>query len=93
MAGAGHVLRNDRRIAGDMLSDMTGDEASIDVVAAAHLPADHQLDALAAVEAREIVGRAAAGEAGKLQQGETCADGSTDEPIDHGSAPMVLYQR
>ncbi len=49
-AGPGHVLRNDRGIARDVLRHVAGDQASVEVVAAAHAVADQHGDGLALVE-------------------------------------------
>src|SRR5262249_14951257 len=53
-AGAIHVLGRHHRIARDVFAEVTGDHSGVDVVAAAHAVADHQVDVLAFVE----VGRA-----------------------------------
>ena len=49
-AGAGHVLRHDVGIAGDVLAHVAREHARIEVVVAAGGVADQQLDGLAAVE-------------------------------------------
>src|SRR5262249_11710967 len=51
-AGAIHVLRGDDRIARDVLAEMTGDQACVDIVTAADAVADHQVDSLARVDVR-----------------------------------------
>src|SRR4051794_17599281 len=49
-AGALHVLRRHRRIAGDVLAHVTRDQPGIDVIAAAHAVADHEIDVLAFIK-------------------------------------------
>ena len=63
-AGAGHVDRNDVRIAWDVFADVTPQKARIGVVAAADRGADIQVDRLTLVERRQIV----LGVAGRRQQ-------------------------
>ena len=49
-AGARHVLHHHGRIAGDVLADVTAEQARIEVVAAAGGEADQDGDGLAAIE-------------------------------------------
>src|SRR5262245_25872204 len=49
-AAARNVLRNDARVAGDMIADMADEQASHGVVDAADAGADLQKDRLAAIE-------------------------------------------
>ena len=51
-AGTIHVLRGDDRIARNVIAEMAGDQAGVDIVAAADAVADHQVDGLALVEVR-----------------------------------------
>ena len=51
-AGARHVLRHEGRIAGDVPRPVARHRAGVEVVAAADVEADHQLDALAGEERR-----------------------------------------
>ena len=55
-ARAGHVLRDDRRISGDMLAKEFGGEAGVEIVSAADAVADDQSDLLACVEIRHRIG-------------------------------------
>ena len=61
-ARARHVLRNDGRIARDVLSDETGKQARVDVVAAADAVADDERNGTAAVEILDPGGARAAGQ-------------------------------
>ena len=56
-AGAGLVLRNDGRIARNETVEMPADDAHVDVVAAADVAADDEVDALAGVVVRGRRGR------------------------------------
>src|SRR5262249_29619906 len=58
-AGAFHVLRDDGRVAGDVLAQMAGKHAGIEIVGAADAVADIELDVAALVELR-----------GRLREGE-----------------------
>jgi hypothetical protein len=49
-AGSRQVLRDDGGISGNVLAEMLGESARIDVVAATHRCADDQLDIFALVE-------------------------------------------
>src|SRR5262249_19541064 len=55
-AGAGHVLRDDRRIARDVPAEVARDHASVGVVAAPGAIADNEGDVAAAVEIGERIG-------------------------------------
>ena len=55
-AGAGHVLRHDARIAGDVLADVASHQPRLDVVLAAGADPDQHVDRLAAVEVRHRIG-------------------------------------
>jgi hypothetical protein len=67
-AGAGHVLRHDGRIAGDVLAHVAGEMAGVEVVAAADGKADRQIDGLALVELLDALG--ADGQGGQSDEGE-----------------------
>src|SRR5262249_45470277 len=56
--GARHVLWHEAWIAGDVPRPMPRDRASIEIVAAADIEADHELDALAGVEILRAAGPA-----------------------------------
>ena len=60
-AGARHVLRQDRRIAGQMARQEFRDQPRIEVVAAARPIADQHADGLAAVEVGDRIGARAVG--------------------------------
>ena len=62
-AGAGHVLRHDGRLAGNVRADEAAEHAGIEVVAAAGAVADDEGDALAAIEVGDVVGAGRRGEA------------------------------
>jgi hypothetical protein len=49
-AGGRHVLRDNGGIAGNVLAEMLGESARVDIVAATHRCADDQLDIFALVE-------------------------------------------
>jgi hypothetical protein len=49
-SGARHVLRQDGRIPGNVLADMAGEVAGVEVVAAADRKPDGEVDGLALVE-------------------------------------------
>src|SRR5262249_27631410 len=66
-AGAGHVLRNDRRIARDVPAQMARDHARISIVAATGAIADDEGDVPAAEEFAE---RMALGARGRQEEGE-----------------------
>ena len=51
-ASAGHQLRHDRRIAGQILAEMAREDAGADVDAAAGGASDQNLDLLATIELR-----------------------------------------
>ena len=55
-AGTRHVLRHDRRVAGNEPAEELRGEAAIDVVAAAGAVADDQPELLALVEIRDRIG-------------------------------------
>ena len=55
-AGTRHVLDDDGGIARDVLAQMGGDEAPVNVIAAARSIPDHQIDHLALVEIRHPIG-------------------------------------
>jgi putative ATP-binding cassette transporter len=55
-AGAGHVLRHDGWVAGDVLAHVAGKMAGVEVVAAADGKADGQIDGLALVELLDALG-------------------------------------
>src|SRR5439155_22857473 len=55
-ASASHVLRHDRGPAGDMFTDVAGDEPAVEVVAATDAIADDQVDGLAAIEFLDSLG-------------------------------------
>ena len=55
-AGARHVLRHHGRVAGDVLADVAGEMASVQIVAAADREADHHVDGLALVELLRALG-------------------------------------
>ena len=52
VTGAGHILDNDRRIARDMLAEVTRREAPPKIIAAAGGRRDHQRDRFALIEGR-----------------------------------------
>ena len=55
-ARAGHVLRHDGGVAGDVLAEVACQQTGVDVVTTSDLPADHQLDALAGKETAGVTG-------------------------------------
>ena len=68
-AGARHVLCDHRRLAGDVLAEITREEFAIDVVAAARAIADDQAHGLAAIEVGDVVGCADAPRGADSQHG------------------------
>ncbi len=67
-ARAGHVLHDDVRIARDVPAKMARQHARIDVEAGRGFVADHDVDGLALVEIRNLVGRRRDNGAGHQQQ-------------------------
>src|SRR5262249_50840032 len=55
-AGAFHVLRHDRRIAGDVLGEVARDDAGVEVIATADAVADVEIERLALVEVGRALG-------------------------------------
>jgi hypothetical protein len=55
-AAAHHVLHHDRRIARNVLAHVAGERTRINVVAAAGVGGDHEIDGLTLVEIRDLVG-------------------------------------
>ena len=58
-AGAGHVLRHDIGVSGDVLAEMARQQPAVEIVAAADAVADDQIDGLALVEILDAVGACA----------------------------------
>lgn len=78
-SGAGHILHDDARSAGQVRSQMACDQATIEVVGSARLKARHDRDGFAA-EVRRTVGtrRHAAHERERAQKKGDCQRQTTD---------------
>ena len=93
-AGAFHVLRRHRRIAGNVLAEVARDQPRVDVVAAADAVADHHLDGLALVElGRRLGGCAAGAQHGKNGGGSEQHLGGAHDGAHGNQSPIELgYQ-
>ena len=98
-AGAGHVLRHDRRVARDVLADVAGEMAGVEVVAAADREADREIDGLALVELLDALGaRRSNGHAERAKESSRAkqADGIFHDRISdwniNGRWPLWLWQ-
>src|SRR5262249_26194939 len=72
-AGAAHVLRHHVGVAGKMLAEMSRQQPSIRIVAAAHAVADEKGNGLAAVEILDPGGASALGREGGGERGRNSA--------------------